>query len=170
MKERIIKPQRLLKVLLSDNRGIIPSQKPHCIHTHRWKAKRTGVVGTSPDSHVNKIHFESSEKHGTVRLRAHIPEIKAFIGKLSPETSYLGKQLLSLLQRWVPRAQVPGGHITWLCCFRGLPVCLRQMKWQAWTQTPRIQECCKTYWSVPSPAWCVNIDWILASGGECSLG
>lgn len=171
MKERIIKPQRLLKALLSDSRGIIHSQKPHCTHTCRWKAKRTGVACISPDSRVSKIHFESSEKHNTVRLRAHIPEMTAFIGELSPETSYIGKQLLSLLQRLAPcRPQVLGGHITWLCCFRGLPVCLRQMKWQAWTQTPRMQECCKKYWSVLSPAWCVNIDLISASGGECSLG
>lgn len=137
MKERIIKLQRLLKVLLSDSKGILPSQKPHCIHTHRWKTKRTGDVGINPDSYVSKIHFESSEKHSTVRLRAHIPEITVFIGELSAKSSYIGKQLLSLLQRWVPRALVPGSHITWLCCFQGLPVCLRQMKWQAWTQTSR---------------------------------
>lgn len=156
--------------MLSDSRGIIASQKAHCIHTCRWKAKGIGVANNSPDSHVSKIHFESSEKHSTVRLRPHIPEMTNFIGELSLETSYVRKQLLPLLQRWVPKAQVPGCHITWLCCCRVLPVCQRQMNWQARTQTLRMHKCCKKYWSAPSPAWCVNIDFIQASCGECSLG
>lgn len=77
------------------------------MHT-QVESKRKGVVGISPDSHVSKIHLESREKQSTVSLRAHIPETTTFIGELSPETSYTGKQLLSLLQRWVPRAQAPG--------------------------------------------------------------
>jgi len=96
------------------------------LHTQkqRWKAKRTGVVGVRRDRHASKMHFESSEKHSTVRVRAHTPEMGAFTAELPPETSDKGKQLfLSLLRRRVPRAQVPGGHITWLCCFRGLLVC-----------------------------------------------
>lgn len=71
----------------------------HTAYTHRWKAKGTGVVFIRSDSHVSKINFEPSEKHSTVRPRAHIPEITALIGELSPETSYKEEKLLSLLQR-----------------------------------------------------------------------
>lgn len=65
----------------------------HTACTHQWKAKGTGAMVIRSDSHVSKIKFERSEKHGTVRPRVHTPETTALIGGLGPETSCIEKKL-----------------------------------------------------------------------------
>lgn len=106
------------------------------------------------------------EKHSTARLRVHRPEMKAFIGELSPETMK-ATLYLSSRDRY---AEIKLLGFTPHGCFGGFPIHLRKMKWQTWTQTPRMEQSWENYWCVPSLVWCVNTDLRPASREKWSLG